>query len=281
MFITHNFIEKVHGDFDELNYHVKSKVDYDEFAEVSLRTLSRCKEIYDAKKCVKLFQFCNKRWKDIEKIFKDKLEYFKDLRYEGNSLLELLPEEECGGSYYITNGINKNGKEIIVSSVDLEEGYFDVDNEKGIINIFTDGDYYIKFAKLSSTKMKLFDTNHNCLCNIVLSENYEIFLENNNLPYDILVYEDCVGVFKKETLENIDEDEEISLNDAGAIIDWDILGKNSKLGVAQLVMYQEDMDLELMLLFAVATFSLYKHYIDISNALSMARNRRLFWMNRD
>lgn len=46
-----------------------------------------------------------------------------------------------------------------------------------------------------------------------------------------------------------------------ADIEWDILEKKSKLGVAKLNVYKSDTELEILLLFAASTFLVFQHYL--------------------
>ncbi len=201
--ISRNFIKKVHDAFDELNYHKTRQLNLDDFEQAALKTLVHCKDLSDAIDAVRMYQFCLKQWTKIEKIFNKKLSIFNEYDFEGNSLLSLVSDDDALGTYYITNGINRNVKEIFVASHSFDEEMFALNFGNGRFTVCNDGNYYLKYSKMSSVKMKLFDNRNNCLCNIVLSEDLGIFLENNLTPYDLIVYEDFVGIYDRNYIESL------------------------------------------------------------------------------
>ena len=108
--ISRKFIERVHIAFDELNYHEDSELDYGKFMESAIYALAHCKELSDAKLAVKMINFCNRKWRKIEKLFSSKSDVFKSYEWEGNSIIEIMPDEDAGGVFYITNGIYRKIK---------------------------------------------------------------------------------------------------------------------------------------------------------------------------
>lgn len=46
--------------------------------------------------------------------------------------------------------------------------------------------------------MELFDHRNNYLCNIVLSKEWGIFLENNLTPNNLIVYDGFVGIYEQK-----------------------------------------------------------------------------------
>lgn len=261
--ITRRFIEKVHDAFDELNYHETKQLNFDKFEQSAVRTLTHCKELSDAINTVRMYQFCIKKWNKIEKIFDHKLQAFNEYNFEGNSLISVVSDDESLGTYYITNGINKKIKEIFVASHSFNEEMFALDFEKGKFTICKDWNYCIKYSKMDSTKMKLFDNRNNCLCNIVLSEGLGIFLENNLTPYDLIVYEDFVGIYDRKYIDSLADSDIIDADKLLAGIEWDILEKKSDLGVAKLDIYVSDQDLEMLLLFAASTFLIFQKHMEV------------------
>lgn len=263
MFITKKFIEKVHDAFDELNYHETKRLDFESFEKAATKTLTHAKELSDAIDVVLMYQFCLKKWNKIEKIFNKKLHIFNNYSYEGNSLVETVSDEESLGTYYITNGINNKVKDIIVASNSFEEEFFSLGFKNGRFTIFEDGEYYIKYSKMSSVKMKLFDNKNDCLANIVLSENLGIFLENNKTKYELIVYDGFIGIYDKNYIESLSDTDFIDTEQLLADIEWDILEKKSKLGVAKLNIYNSDTELEMLLLFATSTFLVFQKYLEV------------------
>ena len=92
MFITKRFIEKVHVAFDELNYHETKKLDFDAFNKAATNTLTHAKELSDAINTVRIYQFCLKRWNNIERMFNKKLHLFNEFQYEGRALIETVTD---------------------------------------------------------------------------------------------------------------------------------------------------------------------------------------------
>lgn len=261
MFITKKFIEKVHDAFDELNYHETKQLDFESFEKAATKTLTHAKELSDAIDVVLMYKFCLKKWNNIEKIFNKKLHIFNNYSYEGNSLVETVSDEESLGTYYITNGINNKVKDIVVASNSFEEEIYSLGFKNGRFTIFEDGEYYIKYSKMSSVKMKLFDNKNDCLANIVLNENLGVFLENNKTKYELIVYDDFIGIYDKNYIESLSDTDLIDTEKLLADIEWDILEKKSKLGVAKLNIYNSDTELEMLLLFAVSTFLVFQKYL--------------------
>ena len=107
--------------------------------------------------------------------------------------------------------------------------------------------------------MKLFDTNNGCIANIVLSEGYDIFLENNHSPYEIVLYEGFIGIYRKDYLRQLKSQRDADASQLVASIEWDLLGKKEKAGVAKVDLYQDE-DIEMILLFAASTFLLFHQY---------------------
>ena len=264
--ITRKFIEKVHGAFDELNYHETKTLDFKKFETAAVDTLTRCKEITDATTAVRMYHFCLKKWKKIEKLFAKKLDAFNENDYEGRALISTVSEENAIGTYYITNGITNKVNEILIASKSFDdmpskssdESLCAVNYKKGSFFVFDNGDYHLKHSNLSSTVMKLFDKSNNCLCNIVLSSDLGIFLENNTTQYSIVLYDNILGVFDRDYIESLKSDR-VNMKKCLAEIEWDIVEKNSDCGVAKLSLYAPE-DLEMLLFFAMSTFLLYQRY---------------------
>lgn len=276
--ITRKFIEKVHDAFDELNYRETQTLNFDYFEKSATGTLTHCKELSDAIDTVRMYQFCLKKWSKIERMFKRKLQIFNEYAYEGNSLISVVSDDEALGTYYITNGINKKVKEIFVASHSFDEEMFALGFGNGRFTVSDDGNYYIKYSKMTSSKMKLFDNKNNCLCNIVLSEDLGIFLENNLTPYELVIYDDIVGIYDRRYIDSLADTDIIDTDKLLADIEWDILEKNSDLGVAKLNVYASDSDLEMLLFFATSTFLVFQKYMQAQKTQTYAMMS--FWASR-
>lgn len=259
--ITRKFIKKVHDVFDELNYRETKELNFDKFISAAIRTLTHCKDLDDAKYAVLMCRFCDKKWRKIERMFNRKLQIFNEYAFEGNSLLSLVSDDEAFGTYYITNGITKKIQEIFVASHSLDKEMFSFGFGNSRFTIFEDWDYYLKYSKRSSTTMKLFNHKNECLCNIVLSKNCDIFLENNSTPYELILFDGFVGIYEREYIESLADTNTIDTKKMLAAIEWDILEENSEFGVAKLELYNADQDFEMFLLFATSTFLLFQKYM--------------------
>lgn len=278
--ITRGFIEKVHDVFDELNYHEKTQLDFKAFEQAAVKTLTHCKELSDAIDVVNMYQFCLKEWDKIEKMFYHKLQTFNEYEYEGNSLVSVVPDDEAIGTYYVTNGINKKIKDVFVASHSFDDEMFALGFENGKITVFEDGNYYMKYSKMSSVKMKLFNHKKDCLCNIVLSKDLGVFLEKNSTPYSLVVYNGFVGVYDREYIESLSNSDIIDTEKMIADIEWDILEENSKLGIAKLNVYVPDQDLEMLLFFATSTFLVFQKYIQSQDTKNFWASRRAAMLRR-
>ena len=263
LIITRKFIEEVHNAFDELNYRVTSNWAFSEFKKATINTLIHCKDLEDAINTIRLYLMCSLNWKDIIKIFSTKLNVFNQYMYEGNSLISTVSTEDSYGRFYITNCFSKTAVTILSSS--LEE-IIEINNYSDKFTT-ADSDYILKYAKMSEGKMKLFDQNKNCLCNIVLSVDDEIFLENNFTKFEIIPYDGFVGIYSKEYIDHLEDEDDIDSDKLLAVIEWDIIEENDDHAVAILSVFEdtEDVkllpeDLEMFLYFAMATFLLYSNF---------------------
>ncbi len=265
--ITKKFIKKVHEAFDVLNYHETRQLDFESFENIATKTLTHAKELSDAVTVVRMYQFCLKKWKKIEKIFNKKLRIFNNFSYEEN-IVETVSDEDSYGTFYVTNGLYNKSKDIVVASNSFDEEIFSICFEKNKFSIFTDSDYYIKYSKMSSVKMKLFDNKNNHLANIVLSDEFGIFLEKNKTKYELINYDDFIGIYDKNYIDSLSDTDLIDPEKLIADIEWDILEKNSKLGVAKLNIYNADEELEILLLFAISIFLLFQSYQELNEALT-------------
>lgn len=261
--ITKEFIRKAHGMLDELNYHETQRPDFDKFNENATKTLTLCETIEDARNAVLMYQFCLKNWEKIERMFEKKLGNYNNYQYNGNSLINIIAEEDAEGTFYITNGINRDVHEIMIASQSIDEDTksFFVSTQKRKYFIYEDGDYYITHAKKEHGTMKMYNKIDSCVCDIVLSESLDIFLENNRTPYELIAYEDCIGVYDKAYIEGLSKIEEADPKNFLASIEWDLIDEKSDLGIAKVDVYSEDIEIEVVLLFAIATFLSFQRFM--------------------
>ena len=266
--ITKSFIENILYCFDELGYQIHSNPKQEDFEKAAEWTLIHTAELSDAILAVKMYRYCLDNWDKIKKMFLSKANILSDFEYEGRTNINVVSDEDSFGTYFITNGINKNSLEdIFIASNSFDDDgednndlCFNMARKRSGYAIFEDGMYYIQKAKMSSTKMKLFDSNNRCITNIVLSEDFDVFLENNSSPYDIVLYEGCIGIYRKDYLQQLIYKDNPDQTQLVADIEWDLLDKNEKAGVAKVNLYKDE-DIEMILLFAASTFLLFNQYL--------------------
>lgn len=262
MFITERFINKVLSAFTNLNYHERVNLDFKEFEHSAFETLIHTKELVDAKDALKMYQFCVKKWKRIEKLFykNTNLLYKFKLRYD--KTIETVSDEESYGTYYITNAINNKVKKITVASISFNEKVFEMEHKSGKFNAYSDGEYYLKYSKASSRKMTLKDNKDDeVLTSIKYDKNGNFILNNNKTKYELINYDHVLGIYDRGYIESLAENVLPDTNKMLADIDWDILDSKSEFGVAKLNVYGSDIDFEMLLYFACSTFLIFREYI--------------------
>lgn len=260
--ITRNFIKQVHDAFNALNYHVKRTISQEKFEEAAIKTLIHCKSLSDAIHVVNFYRFCLKHWSKIEKIFKKYLTEFNELKYTNNTSISLVSDEEALGVIYITNGINNKVKDVIIASQSFGGEASLVDYRFGKFIVFDDWDYCLKYSKISSNKMKIFNREMKCVCNIVKDKKDLIYyLEHNSTPYQFCNVDNTIQIYDKAYFDSLNENDEIDQNKMIADINWDILEPKSELGVAMLTIYEDVDNAELLLLFAMSTFLIFQQYM--------------------
>lgn len=271
--VTDKYLTKAHEAFNELNFHPMSSKDMDEdaFIKAAVKTLNHTKDLADAQDCVRMIQFCLKDFDKIAKAIDKHAEEWASMPFEGNDLLSIVDDDEAAGTYFVTNGIEKNGKEIYLSSIAFGDEEMYVFERKG--NKYTLGDdspYYIKPSAMTSTKMKLYGKDDGKLANIVLSKDMNVFLENNKTGVDIVINDGEMDIYSQEYLGSIPEDGYIEGKNMFACIEWDILDKDSKVGVAKITNFSDSIDIDLILIIAASTFLLFKRYLDAQTATNIA-----------
>ena len=261
--ITRRFIETIHSYFDELNYHPK-EFNTDDYSDAVAKTIIHSKTLEDAKIAILIAQYCDKKMNKIIKMFQKKKHIYDEYIYEGNSALSLLSDEDSLGNYYITNGISNNVKDIyIAGNFDDKECFYAIDYKYGEFFIYEDS-YFIKYANMSYKKMKLFNKDNKCLCNIVINDDLDIELEKNLSPYELVEYEDCIAVYDKVYYDSKRNKNDLNLKESIAFIEWDILTEKSKYGVAKITLLKslEIDNFEIVSLLAASTFILFQRYMD-------------------
>lgn len=279
--ITKRFVEKIRCYFDELGIDARNGISYEEFEAQFIKTLNRCKDLSDSKLAIVYYKYCSKKWKKIKKIFSKYLDKWQELKFEDASNIETIDDESSEGVYCVTNAFTKS-KEIFLTSKSFNDELYSFNFKHNRFAIEDDGDYYLKYSKMNSGTMKLFNKDDSLLCNIVLSDTFDVFLEKNISDYELVVQKEdsentFIGVFKKCYIDSLDDTDYIDFKNMVADIEWDLLNSKSDTGIARVNLYQEVDDISIILYFAASTFLLYKAFSDAEKAFQWNIQRNIQW----
>lgn len=274
--ITRKFLDKIKFYFDELNYRESKRLNLEKFENQAMWTLKHAESLSDAIYTIQFFRFCLRKWKKIEKIFDKKLDKFNQFSYVGNFLIHTVSDDDATGVYYLTNAINNKVKDVFIASQSFEEDAFSIDAKHGKFFIYENGKYYIKYAQFSSSKMKVYDSQNNHLCNIVFNKDNSFSLEKNNTPFVLGTDEDgFTYIYDRKYVESLKANEKPDETKCLAEMEWDILASGSTFGVAKLNVYQNPEYLELYLLFATSTFLLFRQYMQALKSSKAIRQQTI------
>lgn len=270
--MTRDFLIKAHEAFDELGYRPSTpSISFDKLQESAIKTLNHTKELEDSINAARMYQFLVKNFEKVCSKVQKHYDFWKTIPYEGNELIALVSDEEAQGTYFITNSFDSDYKRVFACGHSFDDDCVIGVNYSGGKFSFDDADqeYYLRFSKMSSTKMVLLDKNGNKKCIIVLSKDCNVFLENNNTDYEIVLYESGMGIYKKSYIDSLHGGEP-DLEQLYAFVEWDILEEKSEFGLARLDLYEADSDLELFMIFAMSCFLLFRSYIKGSTSSIVA-----------
>ena len=269
---TKKFLIKAHQYFDELGYHPNSQdISFDELQRLSINTFNHTKSLSDSKNVALMIQFLTKNFSKIYSKIRKHFDFWKEIPYEGNEMVSLVSDDEACGTYLFSNAFNSDYDEVLITSQcygdDIAFRFF---YEGGMYH-FDDEDYQyvLRYSKLASEKMVLLNNKKEKLCILALSKNGDIFLENNHTDYEIVLYEAGMGVYRKKYIDSL-RGKEPNADKLCAWIEWDLLEKKSQFGVARLDLFDENADEELLFIFSMSCFLLYRHYLKASNIRMLA-----------
>lgn len=210
----------------------------------------------------------------IEKMFRRKKNVYNKLAYAGNEILNMEETENCYGRFFITNGFDKNLKEIYMTSLnDSGKGeLYYLDYTRKVISFGENAEYFLK-TTFHSRKMKIIDSSGETVCLIVFnSEDNSIYLERNLTNYE-LHYDDETGetsIYEKDYYDSVIEGDDLDEERLIASIYWDLIDMKKDNSVSELTIYNEDYDFsdfELFTLFAISSFMLYHSYMQEIRAI--------------
>lgn len=272
--ITDDFLVKAHEALNELGFRVKNsyEMNYSKFIKAAVNTLNHTKELEDAINCVRMIQFCNKEFDKITKAIDKKHDKWLSMPYEGNELISLDNDDDAAGNWYITNGIDKNKfKDLYLSSVMTGDELYDFMRKGDKYAIEEDYEYYIKPSFMSSVKMKLYNKHDKKIANIVLSDELNVFLEDNSTGIEILVNDYGMVLYPKDYIDSLHGNyDDMDTKKLFAMIEWDVLEEKNEAGLVKVTNFNEKTDIDLVLTIAASTFIMFKRYMDSERSASIA-----------
>ena len=272
--ITKNFVEAVRGSFDLLGIEAYQGIEYDEFQNLAIKKFNRSDSLKDACDIAFATRFCIQNWGKIENLFQNHLNKWQEWDYNKKNSAKSLPDEEACGIYYITNAFERKEKDICLTSISYDDELIACRRTNNKYFLFEDGDYHIKLSAWDSRIMKLYSNDDERLCNIVLSESWDVFLEKNNSPYELIIDEEdgstSIAVFEKEYIDSLGRNDYIDYDKMVALIDWDLIDKKGYRAVSKVYLY-DDVDAEMIFYFAMSPFLLVRAH-NKSEDIIMASN---------
>lgn len=240
--------------FDELGYHFHvndEEINYEKFVNCFFNTLNHTDKFSDAIEAIKMFRYLDKRFDNIAKAIYKYPDYFDTLEYGENEVLSLVSDEDAIGTYNVTNAVFEKWSNIIVFGQSEDEPYSLLYKGSKFSVYEEDSNLFLRYSHLSKEKMILVDKNDNKLAIIKLNKNLDIEMSNNHTNYEVVNDDGLVYLYRKGEKEK-------SEDNFDAILSWDILEKNSKVGLARFILYNEEANDELIILLAAACLLLFR-----------------------
>ena len=262
---TANLLFQVHHFFDEIDYRPSSKnFDVDEMVKKTIDTMNHAQGINDALCLAKQFAYYLKHEEKFLKKYYKYPEFWDDIEYHGREEIAVVDDEEAIGNYYITNLYANDYKQVFISSVPYGSDLYGLEEEDGYFSFGDKSEYYLRYSKLSSTKMVLTDKNKQNIATVVLNKDCGIFLNNNKTRYELVLYDVGIAFFEKEYYDSLDGEDPDLDKECKGFIQWDILDKNANYGLSRLEVYDDKADFDLMMILAASCFLVFRSYIKSS-----------------
>ena len=259
---TANLLVRVHNFFDEIGYNPTSEsFDAEKILDKVIYTINRSKSLSDALYVAREYTYyTRKETKFIKKLYKY-YESWDMIEYHGRETVAVFDDDVITGSYLITNMFGNNYKDVYFSGQFFDDNLYAFTRNGDYFSVFEDSNYFLRYAKLSSTKMVLTDKNRKNIATIVLSKDSDVFLENNKTQYELELFNAGIAFFDKDYYDSLNGDEPDLDSQYKGFIQWDLLEKDSEYGLSRLEVYDENADLELMLTIAASCFLVFRSYI--------------------
>ena len=281
---TANLLFNSHMFFDEIGYEPNSKnLNNKVLFSCLIDTINHAKSFDDAITIVRMYSDYLKREEKFLKKYAKYPEFWDSIEYSGRESIAVVSDNEAIGGYYITNFFNSDYKSIDVFGQSLGHTIFPMSYKGGYFGFEDDADYFLRFSRMSSSKMVLTDINKKNIAMVVLSEGPGIFLENNKTRYELELYKSGIAFFEKDYIYSLKKNEEPDLDkECKGFIQWDVIDEKGDYGFSRLEVYDEDADLDLMIILSAACFLVFRSHIKsikrstlipIMFAANMARRR--------
>ncbi len=189
--ITRKFIDKIHDNFDKLNYHETRSLDEEEFRRVAYKTLYESKDMASAASYMNMIFDCLTNWKKIQTVFKYYLSDFNIKHYTNNNLEEQNSNNNIN-TVYLTNSTRKSSQaiEVIGKTYDKENPIiFKWEKKKFRVN-----KYYLMFSKHG---IRIFDSNDKYILNANFNDLVTVKFEDNVTTYDFVSSKKKVDVYNR------------------------------------------------------------------------------------
>ncbi len=241
------------------SYHTEDEViDLDKIFDGAVYCISHSKSFNDALEAIKMYRYLDKNIKKIVDVINKYPNYFDSLEHGKNEILSLVDDEECAGTYHVTNALDTKGESLLfIGDTEEDSGDFIYENSK--YSLYGGAsDYFIRFSKLNKEKMVLLNRDGEKLAIISIDSEAKMVLDNNYTDYDIEHYNDVALFYRKGRKKTEDNFE--------ALMYWNILSEKNPLGLARLEMYNEDANLELISLLSLACLLIIRRMLGSSSS---------------
>ena len=251
--------------FDELGYHFhvnEEEINYEKFVNCFYDTLNHTETFKDAIEAIKMFKYLDNKFDKIVDVIYKYPEYFDSLEYGQNEILSLVNDDEAIGTYNVSNAIFEKWSDVFVLGQPIDEPFALV-YEDSKFSVYNDEPtYFLRYSRVSKEKMVLVDKYDNKLAIIKLNKNLDIEINNNYTNYEVVNVDGVTFIYRKGEKEKSEDNYD-------AVMYWDILDKNSKVGLTRFTIYEEEADDELITLFAASCLLLYRGVYDASRSLNV------------
>ena len=270
---TATLLALIHCFFDEIDYQPTSEnLDGEEIMNHLIDTLNHAKGLEDALFILRFFkEYIKKENKFLKKFFKYP-EFWDEIEYEGRKETNVVSEEEAIGVYHITNALSKDNEILYICSRVFEYGCCDFDYFDGFYSIGEEPKYYMRKSRMSSDELVLTNDDRKVIATIAIDDDLNVYLKNNKTRYELVAYEQGVGFFESSYIYSLRSKEEPDLEkECKAFVQWDIVDKKGNSGLSRLESYDDNADVDLLMILAASCFLVFKRHLSAEKSRGIAR----------